>query len=148
MRNLITVLGTVVVASTIISTGIFLGLRDRAVVQVIAPALPERVAAEGKAVPETNDTAGEERVVQQVRSLMAARRSEIARSCAADVKDAISLEMRLIFDAKGKLISYGVNDPEQASLLSVARCVREHRPAFSVESLGRPTTVQFALNLR
>lgn len=147
MQRFLAGLVAMVVCSAIVSTGVFLGLKNQTVVQVIAPPAAKVEQGEPATAVVAVDTGVEQRIATQARRLMEERRAALARDCKPTADEKVSLELRMIFNAKGKLISYAVNDPPEASHLAIAKCVREHRPVLSVEGGGQPATVQFFLTI-
>lgn len=127
---------------------IFAGLHSRPVVDVIAP--PQ---ASPEVIPRTATTgmtaAGDSEIARLVRDAVEHDRSRLAEVCWSS-KERLApkdFELRLIFDGKGQLLSYAVNDPGDAHYQDVARCLRRQKPVVAVPAAGHPTTVQFALRL-
>jgi hypothetical protein len=138
----------------LIGAGLVLGLRERPVVYVTsgpevhsAPKLPVR--SEPAAVHPEDD--GKRAML--VRQAVESHRMTFVDSCwrpAAKEHPAPArekFELRFLFDSKGHLASYAVNDPADGQRLDVAKCLRTSRPEISLPAPGHGVTVQLALDL-
>jgi hypothetical protein len=131
-------------AGAIIAASIYLGLRERPLIQVASQPAPRPVMADAKQPQvETASYDAQARAGREILSALDARRSELA-PCAPAGGVAHDYELRVIVDPAGRMLSFAVNDPADASFLDTARCLRQHRPNITVSPPGRPVTVRFA----
>jgi hypothetical protein len=94
-----------------------------------------------------------EQVARIARASFEVLRTELVKQCwvpsarAKTEPARESFEVRLVFSAQGQLLSHSVNDTPDGLRLDVAQCLRRIKPDISVPPDGRPSTVQFAIDL-
>jgi hypothetical protein len=92
----------------------------------------------------------QEQVTRETRAALDAQRERLSTTCwgpAGLPGGTSAFDLRLIFDARGRLAGYAVNDPHDAVYRPVADCLREHKPDIEVTPIGRSVAVEMALTL-
>ena len=140
----------IVLGAALIATGIAVGLRRQTVVYVSSPAAPASTPVVQHPVsgwtPVSAEVQGE--VARQAREALEAEQARLIERCwrpPAGKKPQQEFEFRLIFDPRGHLASYGVNDPADVAYRPIAECLRQHAPDVAVTAVGQHVTVQLAL---
>jgi len=137
----------IVIAGGLLSIAVFLGLQQRPTVSVMTPQpMPLSAATPPPAwVPVAQEVQRE--VAEVAQQAMEKHRAELAATCLAGKKGAAkqNFEFRMIFDDRGRLLTYLVNDPPDDAGRAVAKCLRDRRPDVTVPPPGKPVTVQFEL---